>query len=75
MLNEEKIRIMNKLAMYEQGEGKKYLPVSKYYRCHGRMPSKKRRKKYLFSYSLYRTCVRIVTKVTGMERLLNRSDC
>ena len=32
MLNEEKIKIMNKLAMYEQGEGKKYLPVSKYYR-------------------------------------------
>ena len=28
MLNEEKIKIMNKLAMYEQGEGKKYLPVS-----------------------------------------------
>ena len=27
MLNEEKIKIMNKLAMYEQGEGKKYLPV------------------------------------------------
>ena len=26
MLNEEKIKIMNKLAMYEQGEGKKYLP-------------------------------------------------
>ena len=32
MLNEEKIKIMNKLAMYEQGEGKKYLQVSKYYR-------------------------------------------
>ena len=32
MLNEEKIKIMNKLAMYEQGEGKKSLPVSKYYR-------------------------------------------
>ena len=32
MLNEEKVKIMNKLAMYEQGEGKKYLPVSKYYR-------------------------------------------
>ena len=31
MLNEEKIKIMNKLAMYEQGEGKKYLPVSRYY--------------------------------------------
>ena len=30
--DEEKIKIMNKLAMYEQGEGKKYLPVSKYYR-------------------------------------------
>lgn len=29
MLNEEKIKIMNKLAMYEQGEGKKYLPVSR----------------------------------------------
>ena len=32
MLNEVKIKIMNKLAMYEQGEGKKYLPVSRYYR-------------------------------------------
>ena len=32
MLNEEKIKIMNKLAMYEQGEAKKYLPVSRYYR-------------------------------------------
>ena len=32
MLNEEKIKIMNKLAVYEQGEGKKYLPVSRYYR-------------------------------------------
>ena len=32
MLNEEKIKIMHKLAMYEQGEGKKYLPVSRYYR-------------------------------------------
>ena len=32
MLNEEKIKIMNRLAMYEQGEGKKYLPVSRYYR-------------------------------------------
>ena len=32
MLNEEKIKIMNKLAMYEQGEGKTYLPVSRYYR-------------------------------------------
>ena len=32
MLNEEKVKIMNKLALYEKGEGKKYLPVSKYYR-------------------------------------------
>lgn len=32
MLNEEKVRIMTQLASYEQGEGKKYLPVSKYYR-------------------------------------------
>lgn len=32
MLNEEKVRIMTKLASYEQGEGKKYLPISKYYR-------------------------------------------
>ncbi|MCI6004184.1 MAG: hypothetical protein SOY73_08105 [Blautia sp.] len=32
MINEEKVKIMNKLAMYENGEGKKYLPVSKYYR-------------------------------------------
>ena len=32
MLNEDKIKVMNKLAMYEKTEGKKYLPVSKYYR-------------------------------------------
>ena len=32
MLNEEKVRTMIKLASYEQNEGKKYLPVSKYYR-------------------------------------------
>lgn len=32
MLNQEKVKIMNKLAMYEKGEGKKYLPVSKFYR-------------------------------------------
>ena len=32
MLNEEKVKMMNRLAMYEQDEGKKYLPVSKYYR-------------------------------------------
>lgn len=32
MINEEKVKIMTKIAMYEQGNGKKYLPVSKYYR-------------------------------------------
>lgn len=32
MLNEEKVRIMTKLAAYEKGEGKDYLPISKYYR-------------------------------------------
>lgn len=32
MINEEKVKIMNRLAMYEKREGKKYLPVSKYYR-------------------------------------------
>lgn len=32
MLNEEKVKVMTKLAMYEQGEGKRYLPISKYYR-------------------------------------------
>lgn len=32
MLNEEKVKIMNKLAMYEKREGRKYLPISKYYR-------------------------------------------
>lgn len=32
MINEEKVRIMAKLASYEQKEGKIYLPVSKYYR-------------------------------------------
>lgn len=32
MLNEEKVRLMTELASYEKNEGKKYLPVSKYYR-------------------------------------------
>ena len=32
MVNEEKVKVMNRLAMYEHGEGRKYLPVSRYYR-------------------------------------------
>ena len=32
MINEEKVRIMNRLALYEKTEGRKYLPISKYYR-------------------------------------------
>jgi len=32
MLNEKKIALMTKMAIYEQGEGKKSLPMSKYYR-------------------------------------------
>ena len=32
MINEEKVKVMNKLAMYEKREAKRYLPVSKYFR-------------------------------------------
>lgn len=32
MLNEEKIKLMSRLAMYEQGEGKKEIPMSRYFR-------------------------------------------
>ena len=32
MVNEEKVKVMNRLAMYEHGEGRKYLPVSRFYR-------------------------------------------
>ena len=32
MINEEKVKVMTELAMYEKGKGKKHLPVSKYYR-------------------------------------------
>ena len=32
MINEEKVKVMTRLAMYEQGEGRKQLPVSRYYR-------------------------------------------
>lgn len=32
MLNEERIRLMTKLASYEKGEGKEYIPVKQYYR-------------------------------------------
>ena len=31
MVNEEKVALMTKLALYEQGEGKTGLPMSKYY--------------------------------------------
>ena len=31
-INEEKIKVMTKIAMYEQGECRTYLPISKYYR-------------------------------------------
>ena len=29
MINEEKVKVMNKLAMYEKREAKRYLTVSK----------------------------------------------
>lgn len=32
MLDEKKVALMTKMALYEQGEGKKSLPMSKYYR-------------------------------------------
>lgn len=32
MLNKERIRLMTKLAVYEQGEGKEYIPISRYRR-------------------------------------------
>jgi len=32
MLNEERIRLMTKMAAYEAGEGKENLPVKQYYR-------------------------------------------
>lgn len=32
MLNKDRIRLMTKLAAYEQGEGKEYMPMSQYYR-------------------------------------------
>lgn len=32
MLNEDKIRLMTKLALYEQGEGKKSIKSNKYYK-------------------------------------------
>ncbi len=32
MVNEEKVKIMTRLAIYEKREGKKSLPISRYYR-------------------------------------------
>lgn len=32
MLNEERIRLMTKLTIYEEGEGKKIIPMSHFYR-------------------------------------------
>ena len=32
MLNEERIRLMTKMASYEEGEGKEYMPIKEYYR-------------------------------------------
>lgn len=32
MLNEERIRVMTRMASYEAGEGKKHIPIRQYYR-------------------------------------------
>lgn len=32
MLNEEKIRLMTKLSVYQSGEGKKIIPIGKYHK-------------------------------------------
>lgn len=32
MLSEERIRLMTKMASYEAGEGKEYMPIKQYYR-------------------------------------------
>ncbi|MCI8483786.1 MAG: hypothetical protein HFH41_05555 [Lachnospiraceae bacterium] len=32
MLNEERIRLMTKMAVYETGEGREYMPIKQYYR-------------------------------------------
>lgn len=32
MIDETKVRVMTRLASYEEGAGKKYLPVAKYFR-------------------------------------------
>ena len=32
MLNEERIRLMTKMASYEAGEGKEHMPIKQYYR-------------------------------------------
>lgn len=32
MINEEKVKVMTRLAMYEKREAKRYLPVSKFFR-------------------------------------------
>lgn len=32
MLNEERIRLMTKMACYEEGIGKEYMPIKQYYR-------------------------------------------
>lgn len=32
MVNEERIRLMTKMASYEEGEGREYMPIKQYYR-------------------------------------------
>lgn len=32
MINEEKVKVMNKIALYEHGRGRQYLPISKFFR-------------------------------------------
>lgn len=43
MLNEDRIRLMTKMASYEEGKGKEYMPIKQYYRkdyvCLGMMKS------------------------------------
>lgn len=67
MVNEEKVRMMTKVAIYEEGRGKQALPVGEYYRSD--YISKQMIKSFFLGTIAFGICV-LLWVFQGFDRLL-----
>ncbi len=74
MLNTERIRLMTRLAAYEQGEGKEYMPMSQYYR--GDYVGIQMIKTFLYSTIAFCiiTALSILYRLDDLEKMLYQMD-